>query len=204
MVTWVLGFPITFKYAVQYAKDFHLLDDDDDVTDGQRYSSALYDIKRRSGLIGGDRDIPVLCCWVKGSIRCVYGLYVDRDSKTAAIAERRLRPSFLPPKECAAKLMGLLRTNDGPWWYRYDDTDPQEGDGDIDEGWSVIGDEEGAGEECLDTDPLEDWSVIDHEEGESEGCSESIQVVDVSGDGSRGGRSDDSVVVAQPEENCRV
>ncbi|KAH9947049.1 hypothetical protein B0H21DRAFT_369629 [Amylocystis lapponica] len=117
-MTWVLGWPVTIEFARQYVEEHGLLPNTPHTGDHVLDATA-HDLGRRSGL--NKYYPPFLCCWVDDDIECIFGLCVDRHAKSEISAVRRLRPHHLPPIECAERLLTLLGTTDGPYWYRYDD-----------------------------------------------------------------------------------
>ena len=120
MPTWVLGYPLSRKYAIRYANRRKLVSGLED-PDQHCLHAASRDIKWRAGL-GDQRTSPLLCCWVGGEIQLVIGICVDSQSRTRREAEDNLDPAFLPPKECVLRLAYLMKAKAGPRWYRYDNS----------------------------------------------------------------------------------
>ncbi len=60
-----------------------------------------------------------LCCWIGNELQIVFALCADRKAKSASGAKVNVK--HLPSSENIKKLRMLLKAEEMPSWYRYDD-----------------------------------------------------------------------------------
>ncbi|KZT10156.1 uncharacterized protein LAESUDRAFT_722322 [Laetiporus sulphureus 93-53] len=112
-MTWILGYPLSLRYAIQFAKDHGVPKRVDRPSDFDRSFAALEYIAARSGVE------DVLSCWVDGESQMVFALSVDY--KSGPYPPKRVHRSRTVPDENIRVLAYLLKTAAKPAWYRYDD-----------------------------------------------------------------------------------
>jgi len=111
-MTWVLGWPITDDFILEFSRKHNLLPGIKHDVENRLQSATLAYIVRATGC-------RALCCWVDGTTELVFELtsYDGPRSKPPKWVD----PSELPPREATARLARLLGVHHKPHWWLYDD-----------------------------------------------------------------------------------
>jgi len=109
---WILGWPITERFMLDFAKRHQFADELDRVDELSLCSATVSYITAHTGC-------GVMSCWVDHTTMLVFEIssYEGRRSWPPTW----VKPSDLPPIEDAARLMRLLGVNDVPHWFLYND-----------------------------------------------------------------------------------